>query len=566
MPRNPNKRNQVCRTATASTPEGEIQRHLKELGLASTEDYRAWCRQHGFGPALHKGWQERREEVRHARKIAEETEAEGRLQRHIEALGLKTREAYGDWCTRHGFSDALHKTPQQLRHERTVADRERAEKALAGARRQQRKPENVIESLSHNTIEPELLKSPLYREIHALFAGVGPQPEHRQALCQLLLHAHKQTRLLALEPAIPHLGPQAGNTFLHGLAALAYHRDRWLRPLEDWRPESHNTRRQFGSLARHLLAKYPVPAFMDAAWFSGDSLQARRQQEWFIHIGVGRNIRRADLPLRLTEKAAHFFLGAPRDFSIEAAFRWGQIQAMGGNEYLVRAIASTRLAEFQEDEAFWASVLQFFVNSPMLDGSWIGPMVDYIHHRRFAPQEIVGPEGLPVQIGPLEPEFSMKGRTVTALWQRVEEWHRHLAKETRRPPLEWAPSGIGALSYTERDPDTGSLVCWTIEELLSSRQLTEEGKALHHCVASYAHSCARGSCSIWSMQVEDCRAQIHRRVMTIEVSNARRFVAQARGRYNKTPGAKHSSPRLNRAPAILKQWAGQEGLTIPGYI
>jgi hypothetical protein len=53
------KRGAPNRTATASTPEGELQRHLRDLGLESTEAYRAWCREHGFGSAIHKDWQER---------------------------------------------------------------------------------------------------------------------------------------------------------------------------------------------------------------------------------------------------------------------------------------------------------------------------------------------------------------------------------------------------------------------------------------------------------------------------------------------------------------------------
>jgi phosphoenolpyruvate carboxykinase (ATP) len=52
------------------------------------------------------------------------------------------------------------------------------------------------------------------------------------------------------------LGDAEGNTFVEGLCALARHRSGWIRPLEDWRPESHNARRQFGSLARHFLARY----------------------------------------------------------------------------------------------------------------------------------------------------------------------------------------------------------------------------------------------------------------------------------------------------------------------
>src|SRR5262249_17715703 len=141
-----------------------------------------------------------------------------------------------------------------------------------------------------------------------------------------------------------------------------------------------------------------------------------------------------------------------------------------------------------------------------------------------------------------------------------------LAKESRRAPSQWERYAIGEFRREERDPVTGERFCWTIRELLSSRELGEEGRAMNHCVASYARSCAKRHPSIWSMRVEDLRRNSVRRVMTIEVQNARRFIAQARGRCNRVPGARHTGFRLNQAPAILRQWAEQEGLTIPPYI
>jgi hypothetical protein len=113
--------------------------------------------------------------------------------------------------------------------------------------------------------------------------------------------------------------------------------------------------------------------------------------------------------------------------------------------------------------------------------------------------------------------------------------------------------------------DEGDL-CWIIQELLTSKEVTEEGKAMHHCVGSYARSCAKGHTSVWSMQVEDTRTGACRRVMTISVQNARKLITQARGRCNRLPGARHTGLRLNQAPVILQQWAQQEGLTVPKYL
>ena len=75
----------------------------------------------------------------------------------------------------------------------------------------------------------------------------------------------------------------------------AWH-SKWVRGPKRWRCNSHNPARQFSSLARHLLADYHVPNFLDSAWFRprGGSIREKRQeQEWFIHIGQGGNIRTA---------------------------------------------------------------------------------------------------------------------------------------------------------------------------------------------------------------------------------------------------------------------------------
>lgn len=48
---------------------------------------------------------------------------------------------------------------------------------------------------------------------------------------------------------------------LVGLLSLASFHRRWLRPIDAWEPTRENLRHQVTTLARHLLAVYPVPAF-----------------------------------------------------------------------------------------------------------------------------------------------------------------------------------------------------------------------------------------------------------------------------------------------------------------
>src|SRR5262249_9746258 len=112
--------------------------------------------------------------------------------------------------------------------------------------------------------------------------------------------------------------------------------------LWDWCKPSHNVGRQFRSLVRHMIARYDVPAFLDAAWLAGLTVDAVQHQGWYKHIASGRNIRTApDLPIPLTKKQAHHFLRAPDDFDIPSAFRWAVIVDLGGDERMVRSILGT---------------------------------------------------------------------------------------------------------------------------------------------------------------------------------------------------------------------------------
>lgn len=544
-----------CRPpATVSTADPDLRRHLRGLGLDGPEAYRVWCRAHGFGEALNKSWQERRAERQAAERASEEAAARAALEKHWTALGLASAAGYEAWCRARGLSATVHKSEAQRRKECALTAGERAEVALAGARQHHRRPADILQGLHDRAVDVTTLKTPVLQKIAAAFAALG-QLETRQAFLRLLLEAQRRADLFRPEPAYPHLGPQPGNTLIEGLAALAGHHADWLQAPEDWRPDSHNAHRQFGALARHLLVRYAVPTFLDAAWCEGDAEDATTHQAWFLHMGRGRNIRTAPgLPLALSKRAAHLFQFAPADLPIEAALRWAQVKALGGDEPLVRALLGTRLGEHFGQEEFWASVLHFFLNHPMLDSACVGPMVDYIHHVKFVPRDETGE--------PAEPHFSMKGRSPLVLQQRVDAWHHELARESRRPPLEWAPSGLGGFCSTPAPDEDGETCLWTVAEILTARELTAEGKAMHHCVGSYARSCAKGQKSIWTMQVEDGRTHARRRVMTIEVHNARRLIVQARGRCNKVPGDKRASARLGQAPHWLAAWARQQGLTV----
>ncbi len=363
--------------------------------------------------------------------------------------------------------------------------------------------------------------------------------------------------LLTIEPVFAALGPQAGNTGLDALLHLALCHQNWLRPPEEWEPASRTlpARDALGALARHLLARYPVPACLNGAWFEGFSTRGGAHRAWFVHVGGGRNIRTApDCPVHLTKMQAHHFSQAPADFSLIAALRWGQVRGLGGGEPLAQAIGETRLEKILPDEPFWASVIHFFVNNEArMPASAVGPLVDFIFSQKFGDE--------PDNSDAPELTFSMKGRTLAALQKRVDEWHEQLAKDSRRPRKSWAPTGIVGFHACERDA-YGTANEWTVRELLDSKSLQDEGREMRHCVFTYAGGCSQGTTSIWSLRVRPGNDVKTHRLLTIEVNNARRAIVQVRGRCNKTLGAQKGNARMRRAGEMLRRWAREARLSV----
>jgi hypothetical protein len=388
--------------------------------------------------------------------------------------------------------------------------------------------------------------------IHAGRSLAGRQDGALPAYERLLWQVRTWTNLL-------HPSDRAGdnrNLLNAGLLALALHHGDWLRPVEAWSPTGQNAWPLFTSLAHHLLARYPVPAFMTSVWFDLPPAEILPQHGWYKHLGLGQSMRAVALPLRLTKAMAHWFTQAPHHYTAIAALRWAQVRGLGGGEALARAVVGTRLGKALENEDFWESVLHFFIHYPALDLAQVGPIVDFLQYQKFEWHEGVSPEGVFGKQPPPHPDYTMKGRTVTSLLRQVEEWHKQLGQETGAPSRCWRHSPVKDFRLVEGSPALGNMRAWTITELLTNQALVVEGRAMRHCVATYAERCAGRQTSIWSMQVEN--QQGRHRVLTIEVDLPRRTICQARGKCNRLPRAVERE--------VVRRWTAQEGLKVAASV
>ena len=424
-------------------------------------------------------------------------------------------EAYREWCQYYGFNDSTHKSALVFRQELAkVKEIEKTEALSEHKNKQKNKKAEAIKNLPKELIH------------------------YGQYL--------KQSKLL-------------DKRYTDALVSLTRFNKYWIRDIQDWKIKSHNADRQFYSLVDHLLSKYKMPAFMYQAWFAPSRTLGGRepptsetQRKWFVHLAQGGSARKLDkMPVKWTKKMAHLFMRVPSKYDIHNAIRWCQIIGMDGDERLVNMAMYTRLGQSFKNEDFWITVLQFFINNPMLDRAHLGPMIDYIASQKFEGQRVWTQEGVYEWQNPPQPNFSMKGRTAEALLRQVAEWHGELSKDKKERYVQWDPrEDINPLDRQEGTAEKKNMKVWAIKEITNNKILRQEGRAMRHCVASYVGSCTSGRCSIWSMTVENMGGL--ERCVTIEVDNRSKTIVQVRGKNNRLP--------TQQEKRIVGLWCTENGL------
>jgi hypothetical protein len=480
-----------------SLNEQAIGQHINALGLKSVDSYQKWCRDNGFSVSLNKPYQQRSKEI----KFLRDSTAVKRLQQSNVKITLsKALEIIRSG----GKTDSLSKSYQIVGNLRAYFNT-RMESVYYGA--------------------PELFLN-------------------------VIAHVGKVSDLL--------LESGGFSDYITGIARAVKLSDMWVRPYKDWKPKSHNADRQFSSFLRFLFAKYDVPLFFDNPWM-GQIQESRfdNRAKWFIHVGQGQNIYTApgfidEYPM--TKKMAHQFMQSPDTYTMDMAYRFAQVMSLGGNKRVAEALFATKvMGRVKTHEEFVLSLMKFFIANPMLDFAHYGPIIDYIWYHKYESHQVHDIQGRIINAPPEQPNLSMNGRNADTLLAQVEAWHKKLGKEKKGVQV-WVHSKFHDIEITEGEKENRKT--YRIQELLSAKELSYEGRHMHHCVGSYSQSCAHGSVSIWSLSVES--KSLSARLVTIEVRNSSRQICQIRGQYNRVANQKEMS--------VIKRWASREGLSVSSYV
>lgn len=376
--------------------------------------------------------------------------------------------------------------------------------------------------------------------------------DSRQEFWRLIRSVQSSSTLLAR--ARGNVAPEDSERIVLACARISQHSERWIRSPEEWTAPVANPAIQFRSLVGHLFDLYPVPNFMSRVWLSEH--EKLWEIQMYLHLSAGLSIRQFNLPVpfRLGKKAASIFMKAPDDMVPVAAMRWAQVVSLGGDSQLARQLSSrTVLAAPTKHESFWESVIRFLVRHQPISIDESEEIVQFAQDQKFRPaKDVWGPCDWEAGtgFGPLQPEFSLQGRSLRSLRRHMAHWKSELAAKTQLPSLKprngWERSEISPLTLKRGDE------IWTVEELLTREELSAEGGIMRHCIASYAYSCRRRNSSIWSMRVQ--LGGQRKRVLTIQVVPSKKMIWEAKGKSNSSPSAK--------AQELMRIWAKQEGLQI----
>ncbi len=337
----------------------------------------------------------------------------------------------------------------------------------------------------------------------------------------------------------------------------------WIREPKDWKCNSHNSTKQIQSLTWHLFCKYSIPQWAYALWEGLSSINMKI----FFDLCEGKNIRKCQTPyVLLTKRQAHLVMTAPKKYeTLYQAVRYAQMKSYDCNHQIMHEIMShvlldeaqtthiyksymngytnpsvyketrfnilkNRKQDLIDRETHICSMFEWFSRFPMLDPTQICPMLDYICHTRRETGNY----------------FNFAKRNPLAVIRRMEAWHDELARDTKRLAKASKANTWPKIVNDWSTGDAKKSNLWTAVQLVSTKELLAEGRAMNHCVGSYSQSCASGRSCILSFKLNG------ERMFTVNIDGKLDLiynkvnVREKRGKRNRLLTAKEIS--------VINQW------------
>lgn len=434
----------------------------------------------------------------------------------VKELGFKNEEDYFNWCVQSGFHPSLKKTENDLKIEKITLRKDMFDLSLHSSN--EIKKINPLKLLSKIKNNESLKSDDFVSSFKVLF-------ELNNSQFEIFVKKYVNNKKFydsKNKCFSDYKGKDKGTVYI-AIYNILNNEEYWIRDINDWKPiKSKKSEVVIISLIQHLFFKYEMPKFLCSIFFNEKLHKENSLFQTILQIGKTGSFKKClkenkDLPL-LTNK------------EYNELFRFNQLKVFERTFnaiYLKNRIKNKNIiAEYELSEKgnkipndFLVSFLLYIDEQTMFDITQMWPLYDYILHKK---REYENENKV----------FQFKGRALYKLMREMENWHRELGKN--KTDFYWEKNeNIYDYKYEYINKNTdyveGVVI---IEELTSSHDLRKEGRALNHCVASYARSCKKGVSSIFSYK-EKAFEDKFKNVLTIEVRNNN--VVQVRGKNNRMP-------------------------------
>lgn len=307
-------------------------------------------------------------------------------------------------------------------------------------------------------------------------------------------------------------------------------------PSDNYPCKYNNDERQVREFLMRVVEKYPVNKafrkhavdFIIRILVNGSNYDHRVPYEqrvndkiftgWYLNLARGGSFAN-ETGTFFTKKEAHSFLQADWNTSIGTALWLHKLYSIGVDKDTAKHLVDrifTRSIMDASTVAAWErdlSLMYFAKKHPFSEfGEDVQQVLDYMRTRGNT--------------------YSYKGRTPNTIIELTNEWHlqlQHTSKKDANELISFPESAIKTMTFTRED-SRGMKLEWLFEHINNNHWLFKEGRAMHHCVGSYARYCQEGTCEIFSARYGGDR------MFTVEISNSRSGypnVRQARGYCNK---------------------------------
>lgn len=312
----------------------------------------------------------------------------------------------------------------------------------------------------------------------------------------------------------------------------------WLCAPEDWWPDENQCAQdQWADFLRHLMARYPVPAFMDSAWIARGTLRHFERHCWCA-LARGESLRSVDaFPKSISRRVLHLALASECDGSLPMAIWHAELDTQHVSPALFEAVMRSRVPnELWRHELWSRLVAKFSVGREEQAGEFetVANVLAYAGEEKGSQQvESLMRLSLPMLIRHSRKfvEDLSRSHGYTAPNTKLRKTHGFSAHD----PKSWPPL-LGSEFIYPQNSQGQALSPWRMEELCTAKALSEEGKVMEHCVAGYAQRCRLGTSAIFSLRKRTPLSPEEDDVIsyvTLEISPERRKIVQMRAFKNR---------------------------------